>query len=77
MTILRPLLPLLLLIPLIVVAGAVHAAAPLANASPPAAVAAPQRSSAAPIKPTLDSRLARIFTVSAQSCVRTGNRMIC
>jgi hypothetical protein len=73
MTILRPLLPLLMLIPVIAITGTGRAAVPVPNATPPMAIRARQQ----PIKPAIDDRLARIFTVSAQSCVRTGNRMVC
>jgi len=74
-SLLRPLIPLLLLGPtLALMSERTQAATPLA--SPPVVV----RTLAAKVRqaePALRTAKARIFTVSAQSCVRSGNRMIC
>jgi len=75
---LRPLLPLLLLIPVIALASASRSAVPgqPSTAVRSEMVRAPLAASAdAPRKP--QAAVARIFMASVQPCVRTGNRMVC
>ena len=70
---LRPLLPLLMLIPVIALASAGHSAAPIAPGVllKPTPIAFPAD--------TLRKQQAavRILTAAVQPCVRTGNRMVC
>ena len=71
---LRPLLPLLMLIPVIALASAGHSAVPIASGVPI------QRVPLAPPADTLrkqQAAVARIFTAAVQPCVRTGSRMVC
>ncbi|MDO6413919.1 hypothetical protein Q4F19_05955 [Sphingomonas sp. BIUV-7] len=78
-SILRPLLPLLLLVPLMA-AGSARAAVPApsiaALVAQPLRLPPPVRSSGEIVRAERAS-VARLFTVSALSCVRTGNRMVC
>lgn len=75
-TMLRPILPLLMLIPLIAIAGTAHAATS-ADISVRTKPALSRPHAAAPKVRTERPTLPRIFAFADRECVRSGNRMVC
>jgi hypothetical protein len=75
--ILRPLLPLLMLIPVIALASASYSAVPIQAGAVVRTEMTRAPLTAADTLRRQQADVPRIFTVSVQRCVRTGNRMVC